>query len=150
MFLSALCVLSLNSSEIVPQTDTLERYIIDGQQVERFDGSQLIGKTVTDYRIGLATKRSGGTVFRMHLISTTERKGTNTVSIKGDESRNAAPTSGNAIYLIDGKVGGKEIFNALKPDDIASITIYKAGSAEAEKLSGKKDASVFDIKTKKK
>ena len=46
--LSAVCALVLSSNSIASQGDTLNVYIIDGEKIENFDGSQLLGKTVSD------------------------------------------------------------------------------------------------------
>ena len=44
IFLSAVCALNINASVVTVQADTLDRYIINNQKVERFDGSQLIAR----------------------------------------------------------------------------------------------------------
>ena len=64
----AFCVLALNvqSSEI--KKDTINKYIIDKQVIERFNGSQLEGKTISKYIIGY--KDTGNFVEKIHFILT--------------------------------------------------------------------------------
>ena len=43
-------------------------YIIDNETVDNFDGSQLIGKSIKDYKI--STRGSGRNAITIHSIST--------------------------------------------------------------------------------
>ena len=51
--LSALCALTLSGNIATAQADTLNVYMINGDKITNFDGSQLVGKTVSEYRIGI-------------------------------------------------------------------------------------------------
>lgn len=62
--LSAVCALALGSSAMTSQADTVNVYMINGEKVTNFDGSQLCGKTVSDYRIGVATNNATGEVSK--------------------------------------------------------------------------------------
>ncbi len=135
MFLSAVCALALNAS--VAPADTVDRYVINGAKVEKFDGSQLVGKTVSDYRVLTATGQVNGEVVRVHMIST-----------DGQELKNATVLHTTAVYVIDGKKSDKESLNKIKPASIASMIVYKPGSKEAFKLSGKDNVAVIDVVTK--
>ena len=68
--LSAVCALVLSSNSIASQGDTLNVYIIDGEKIENFDGSQLVGKTVSDYKTMTSSSTSNGvtSVTKMHII----------------------------------------------------------------------------------
>lgn len=56
--MGAICALNINASAMTASVDTLDRYIINNQTVGRFDGSQLIGKTISDYKMVLAKSES--------------------------------------------------------------------------------------------
>lgn len=77
--LSSICALALNSAAMPAQQDTVDRYVINNEKIEKFDGSQLEGKTVKSYSIILATGDAGTMVYRVHDISTEQ----NTITIKG-------------------------------------------------------------------
>lgn len=139
--MSAVCVLSLNASAMAAPTDTLDRYVINGQKVEKFDGSQLVGKNVSDYKVIVADGNVDGKVLRMHLIRTDGQK------VKEIKSAKTTDVT-SAVYVINGKKGDKEDLNKIKPESIASITIYKPGSKEALELSGDKNISVVKVETK--
>ncbi len=168
MFLSAICALSVNASAVEAQSDTLERYVINGVQVAKFDGSQLVGKTVSDYKVAVAATNAAGQVVRVHLICTDGQKvkdikgATATEGVKvgddkteftvnGKKFTNASVSviSTTAVYIIDGKVCDKEALNRIKPESIVSMTVNKPGSKEAVKLSGKDNVTVIEVVTKK-
>ena len=140
--MSAICAVSLNASTAAAQADTLDRYVINGQQVEKFDGSQLVGKNVSDYKVVVADGEVGGKVLRMHLIRTDGQK------VKEIKSAKTADVT-SAVYFINGKKGTKDDLNKIKPESIASMTVYKPGSKEAVELSGQKDVTVIKVETKK-
>ncbi len=170
IFLSAVCALNINASVVTVQADTLDRYIINNQKVERFDGSQLIGKTISDYKIVIAKGNSDGEAIRLHVIRTDGRKakvievksstdgegvsvgnGETVVTIDGKTYTDANSTkisSKAAIYVIDGKKCDKEALTKIKPESIASMTVYKPGCKEAVELSGRKDVTVIKVVTK--
>ena len=170
IFLSAICALNINASVVAAQTDTLDRYIINNQTVGRFDGSQLIGKTISDYKMVLAKSESDGEVIRLHVIRTDGRKakvievkqstdseganvgnGETVVTIDGKTYTKANSTiisSKAAVYIIDGKKCDKEALTKIKPESIASMTVYKPGCKEAVELSGRKDVTVIKVVTK--
>ena len=49
--LTALCALTISTADITATADTLDTYVIDAVQIKDFDGSQLVGKTITNYNI---------------------------------------------------------------------------------------------------
>lgn len=151
LILSAVCAACINAGAAEVQADTLDRYVINGVKVEKFNGTQLIGKTVSDYRIIVADGKKGtpaiaskDKVFRIHLICTDGNK----VKDAG-QANNDAGKNGATVYIIDGKKCSKEALNNIRPESIASMTVYKLGCKEAENLSGRKDVSVVKVETKK-
>lgn len=161
--LSAVCALSLNAA---PE-DTLDKYIINGEQVVKFDGSQLVGKTVSDYKVTVAKSITADEAVRIHVIRTDGQKikaikSSSVVesfrfedkdaefNIDGKNYSNAEVTvlSSTPLYIVDGKKCDKDAFAKIKPESIASMTVYKPGSKGALKLSGKKDVAVIVVVTK--
>ena len=163
--LSAVCAMGINASVEAVQADTLDWYIINDKRVEKFDGSQLVGKNVSDYKVVVADGEVAGRVLRMHLIRTDGKKskavksawaadvasGSETAAGKQDVAvvKVSVSSSNDVIHIIDGKKGSREDLNKIKPADIASMTVYKAGSKEAVELSGKQDVAVVKVETKK-
>ncbi len=56
------------SNDLAARTDTIDRYIINGQTVTRFDGSQLVSKTIVNYDISYKTTPDA--VIKEHNITT--------------------------------------------------------------------------------
>jgi hypothetical protein len=52
------------------------------------------------------------------------------------------------VYIIDGKKRDKAALNKIKPEAIASMTVYKPGSKEAVRLSGDDNVTVIEVVTK--
>ncbi len=170
IFLSAICALNINASAMTASVDTLDRYIINNQAVGRFDGSQLVGKTISYYKIVLTKGNSESEIVRLHVIRTDGRKAKvievkssadgeegglgnveTVVTIDGKTYTNANSTiisSKAAIYIINGKKCDKEALTKIKPESIASMTVYKPGCKEAVELSGRKDVAVIKVVTK--
>lgn len=171
--LSAICALTLSSSVMASQADTTNVYIINGEKVTNFDGSQLVGKTVSDYRTMTSQSASNGnvSVTRTHVIRTDGKKiasvnsYTTTVSEgstdvakitiigTGDEKpvttvQTMSGANGIEVY-VDGKKSTVEKMGKIKPDKIASLTVYKAGSKETAKYTDSKDKNVIIVELKK-
>ena len=68
VFLSALIAASLNATPANAPSDTTNRYYINGELVENFDGSQIVGHKITAYKIDDIKARKQ--VVRIHRIST--------------------------------------------------------------------------------
>ena len=167
IFLSAICALNINASAMTASVDTLDRYIINNQAVGRFDGSQLVGKTVSDYKVTVAKSNTADEAVRIHVIRTDgqkikvikssgvvegfriEDKDTE-FNINGKNYSNAEVTvlSSTTVYIVDGKKCDKDALTKIKPESIASMNVYKPGSKGALKLSGKKDVAVIVVVTK--
>ena len=68
ILLLALCTLTLNVQSMDVKKDTINKYVIDKQVIERFDGTQLEGKTISKYII--AYRNVGNVVEKNHVIIT--------------------------------------------------------------------------------
>ena len=68
VFLSALIAASLNATPANAPSDTTNRYYINDELVEFFDGSQLVGRKIKAYKIDDIKDRKQ--VVRIHHIST--------------------------------------------------------------------------------
>ena len=66
--ISTICSILLSTGSLTEPSDTTEKYFINGEAVEYFDGSQLVGKTIKSWKIAFAS--SGKTVLKVHNIIT--------------------------------------------------------------------------------
>lgn len=149
-------------------------YVIDNETVESFDGTQLKGKTIRDYKI--TTKGRGRNAITVHSISTSPSiysisksfarldslkmpdlkvKGVKSFSnLKADTVlfSNGMRVFNNSdkkiVYVIDGKVyNDASAFLSINPMDIASLSVIKDGSPEQKKYGD--NVGVIKITTKK-
>ena len=140
--LSAVCALALGTSAMTSQADTVNVYMINGEKITNFDGSQIVGKTVSDYRIGVATNNATGEVSKVHIIKTEDP---------------ASPLTGNGglvmgmdvIYVVDGVKTSSLDFIKIKQENIGSMTVCKAGSKEAMEWTDDENVNVLKFETKK-
>ncbi len=115
-------------------------YIIDGDTVAHFDGSQLVGKQIAQYTV---TQQAGGQHMSVHHITTVSGHG------KAAPSPGAAPAAqGEPLLVVDGVVCGGNI-NDVKPDDIAYVDVYKPDSEVARGYGALGKSGVIKIFTKK-
>lgn len=145
-------------------------YVIDNETVEHFDGSQVKGRTIKDYKI--TTKGSGRNAITVHAITTAPSVFSFSGSLPSLDSLgkldfdrffkfNADSTflpkglkilHGNAkriVYVVDGeKYEDASVFQSISPMDIESITVLKEGSPEQLKYG--ENVYVIRITTKKK
>ncbi len=142
ILLTALCAVAIGTQAKVAN-DTIDKYIIDKQPVERFDGSQLEGKCISKYMI--AYKQGKGVVERHHVIYT------------GDEAEKTLRNSNgpvvsmatNPLLIVDGKETSPEDFAKLNSQTIDHIDVLKAGSKAAEEVYGEKGKDGVIIVTTK-
>ena len=109
-------------------------YVIDGLQVENFDGSQLVGKTIINYSID--------SEHNLHSIITSELTGREDVKsvkvlstskvIKSGESVNTGVTTDviraeadEIIYVLDGEIVPYSEIQSMSSSKIDSITVIK-------------------------
>lgn len=139
ILLSLFCVLALNVKGQEIKKDTIDRYIIDKQVIERFDGSQLEGKTISKYMI--AYKHIGNIVEKNHIIIT-EKEG---IPMNGKPVK---IMKYEGLIIVDGKETAFNDISNLKADEIASMEIYKADSKVAKSYGEKGKNGVMMITTK--
>ena len=144
-------------------------YVIDNVTVEHFDGSQLKGKTVSDYKI--TTSGTGRNAITVHAITTTRSAFSYSFSMHHLDSLRIPDMSDfkyfkadtllfpngigvfkntprKIVYVIDGKVSEDgNAFRSISPLSIASITVLKDDSPEAKAYG--ENVSVIKIETKK-
>ena len=149
ILLSAFCALALNAQSAEVKKDTIDKYVIDKQVVERFDGTQLEGKTISKYII--AYKDAGNVVEKTHVIYT----GGPTISIapgmlKGSFyiSSGNKSVSEKMFVIVDGKEMECNDISQLKTEEIASVEVYKAGSKVAQSYGEKGKNGVLWVTTK--
>ncbi|MBR5661848.1 MAG: hypothetical protein IKW99_09895 [Bacteroidales bacterium] len=144
-------------------------YVIDNETVESFDGSQLKGKTIRDYKI--STKGHGRNAITVHSITTSPSiysisksfalidslrlpnvkrfpnyKADTVLFSNGVRIFNSSDKK--IVYVIDDKVyKDASAFNSISPDEIASISLIKDGSPEQKKYGD--STAVIKITTKK-
>lgn len=145
-------------------------YVIDNETVENFDGSQLKGRIVRDYKI--TTKGSGRKAVTVHAITTSP----SVFSVSGrfslPDSLKALNLNGftkfgldslyltkdlkvinsssrRVIYMIDGKeYEDASAFQSLSPSDIRHIVLKSDCTPEQKKRYGE-NVSVISITTNK-
>ena len=139
ILLSLFCVLALNVKGQEIKKDTIDRYLIDKQVIERFDGSQLEGKTISKYMI--AYKHIGNIVEKNHIIIT-EKEG---IPMNGKPVK---IMKYEGLIIVDGKETAFNDISNLKADEIASMEIYKAESKVAKSYGEKGKNGVMMITTK--
>lgn len=154
--LTALCALTISTADVTTLADTLDTYVIDAVQIKDFDGSQLVGKTITNYHISCLTLKEG--VTRIHNIVTNDFKAPDGVQVIGygttDEAQirvlKTSSSMPDPIYVIDGKVVTSDEFKSIKPSNIESIEILKGGASEVHrKYTDRDDVGIILITTKK-
>jgi hypothetical protein len=145
-------------------------YVIDNVTVENFDGSQLNGKTIKDYKI--STTGSGRNAVTIHSISTSTQP--SIFSFTGtfpqfdldslmsvyrftpdsfhipDISQYIKKIPRKIVYVVDGVEYEDSLspFDSVSPMDIKNITVLKNGSPEQLKYG--EDCTVIVIETTKK
>lgn len=151
--LSALCAMFFNTHNEEIRKDTIDRYVIDKQIVENFDGTQLEGKTISKYII--AYKDAGNVVERKHVIFTHKNSLTiGNVAInsttKGNYLDGNSLVSGDVfsgIFIVDGKeTSVHELVNVA--NDIEHINVFKPGSDVAKSYGEKGNNGVIVVTTK--
>ena len=110
--LTAICTLLFGASTLSAQ-EKPDKYIINGQVIENFNGAQLEGLKVESYKIETSTE--GGTTVRTHVITTSD-------------GAPLGPKYAEPVYVVDGEAVTKEDFNKVNVFDIERIDVIKANS----------------------
>ena len=140
ILLSAFCALALNVQSVEVKKDTIDKYVIDKQVIERFNGTQLEGKTISKYII--AYKDAGNVVEKTHVIQTSDNAVPATVGIMNG-------TSYEGLVIVDGKeVTSKELNNIVRANEVVSVNMHKPGSKVAQSYGEKGEKGVMVIETK--
>lgn len=139
ILLSAFCALALNVQSVEIKKDTIDKYVIDKQTIERFNGTQLEGKTISKYII--AYKDAGNVVEKMHFILT----GNESVSFSNTPIKQSKY---EGLVIVDGKEMSSDEFSKMNAKDIAGMKVYKAGSKVAESYGEPGKNGVLWITTK--
>ena len=139
LLLLAFCTLALNVQSVEIKKDTIDKYVIDKQTIERFNGTQLEGKTISKYII--AYKDAGTVVEKMHFILT----GNESVSFSNTPIKQSKY---EGLVIVDGKEMSSDEFCKMNAKDIAGMKVYKAGSKVAESYGEPGKNGVLWITTK--
>ncbi len=141
------------SNEIAAPTDTINRYVIDGQTITAFDGSQLVSKTIVKYDINYKNSTEG--VIKEHNIKTDKQpqaKSTSSLTLRSNgfsmsELEGALPDGEKPLLIVDDKEYNGSIED-IDPETVRSMTVLKGKAAET--VWGEKGKNgVIEIKTKK-
>ena len=148
LFLSLLFALvggNLNAASLTAPSDTLVQYFINGQRIEKFDGSQLLGKQIKSYEIDdIISPYTHGPV-RIHSIVTEDAN----LPEPSQQIRIRTTQQVDPAFVIDGKQVTKKEFEALNPAKIESMTVVKNGVQEDVKKYAGWENGVILVVTKK-
>ena len=136
----------LQAAPLTEAADTLDHYAINGQPVDNFDGSQLVGKRIISYEITRINHPTRGPV-RIHEIYTegnVVHSAKPSIIVRLDQQN---PPPGPA-YVIDGKQVSAEEFGQLRPSDIKNMTVINNGSRDDVKKYEGWENGVILVETK--
>ena len=150
IILSSVCALVLGAASPSVQADTTDVYVIDYVEIKDFDGTQLIGKTISTYNINLTNE--GSRTVRNHIIKTVLSG--NRVSVATREMSPAMAgllqltpeEMDDAVFFLNGARVSKLTFGYLNVSDIAEIKTLK-GTEAAEYLQSLKKNREYDGET---
>ena len=158
---SVFCLIVCMGTKAAESADTTRVYYINGERIERFDGSQLVGALVASYSISHQDNpATPGAVIEKHDIETKVKVITIDKS-KVDTTNNVAGSGkkiqyiDDPVFIIDGKKYSKEEVKKgypkfVNPKSIKHVTVLKKGGEGALKLdSGGEQHSYIVIETKK-
>ena len=158
LLISALFATLSATNDMAAQTDTINRYVIDGQTITAFDGSQLVSKTIVEYDINY--KKTSDGVIKEHIITTNEQASdlpkvasftSSTYKSNGfsaGELKGALKEGETPLIVVDGEVF-KGTIEDIDSENVNSMTVLKGKVAET--IWGEKGKNgVIEIQTKKK
>ena len=144
--LTALCAVVLTAQAQEAKRDTVDKYIIDKQVIEHFDGSQLEGKHISKYMI--AYKENGNTVVKSHVIYTSDGH-EKAFTIEGDANGPIVISKVlGPLVIVDGKEVSHEEMSMIKSEAIASVNVFKPESEVAKSYGEKGRKGVIVVTTK--
>ena len=136
----------LLAAPLTEAADTLDQYNINGQLLDHFDGTALVGKTITAYEMSIINHPDKGPV-RIHVIHfnfAQEHAGQPNIVIR--PSGTSLPPA--PAYVIDGKQVSAAEFEQLRPSDIKNMTVISNGSQEEVKKYEGWENGVILVETK--
>ena len=158
LLISALFAALSVPNDMTAPTDTINRYVIDGQTITAFDGSQLVSKTIVTY--GINYKKTPEGVIREHNITTNELESSlvkvtsftsstyNSNGFSVGELKGAFKDGETPLVVVNGEVFTGKIED-IDSENVRSMTVLKGKAAET--VWGEKGKNgVIEIKTKKK
>lgn len=156
---SVFCLIACMGTKAAESADTTRVYYINGERIDRFDGSQLVGALVESYAITHQNNpATPGAVIEKHDIETKVKVITIDKS-KVDTTNNVAGSGrkiqylDDLVFIIDGKKYSKEEVKKvypINPKTIKHVTVLKKGGEGALKLdNGGEQHSYIVIETKK-
>ncbi|MBR4406496.1 MAG: hypothetical protein IKT30_08995 [Bacteroidaceae bacterium] len=158
---SVFCLIACMGTKAAESADTTRVYYINGERIDRFDGSQLVGALVESYAITHQNNpATPGAVIEKHDIETKVKVITIDKS-KVDTTNNVAGSGkkiqyiDDPVFIIDGKkYSNGEVKNVypkyVNPKNIKHVTVLKKGGEGALKLdNGGEQHSYIVIETKK-
>ena len=154
---SVFCLIVCMGTKAAESADTTRVYYINGERIDRFDGSQLVGALVESYAITHQNNpATPGAVVEKHDIETKVKVITIDKS-KVDTTNNVAGSGkkiqyiDDPVFIIDGKKYSKEEVKKVYPKlTIKHVTVLKKGGEGALKLdNGGEQHSYIVIETKK-
>jgi hypothetical protein len=158
---SVFCLIACMGTKAAESADTTRVYYINGERIDRFDGSQLVGALVESYAITHQNNpATPGSVVEKHDIETKVKVITIDKS-KVDTTNNVAGSGkkiqyiDDPVFIIDGKKYSKEEVKKgypkfVNPKSIKHVTVLKKGGEGALKLdNGGEQHSYIVIETKK-
>ncbi len=132
-----LCASSLSLLASGLPKDTVDKYVIDNVAIDKFDGSQLVGKSISKYQI--TCKNAGKTVERRHVISTNAED-----AAQKARGRHPGYIQYPGLNIVDGQempMGYK-----ISQPEVARLIFHKPGS-DAAKSYGEKGKNGVTIIT---
>lgn len=103
---------------ISAQEDIKAIYVIDGKQIENFDGSQLKGKTIVNYTI------NSGKGANIHMIVTTDSV-EQAVPTEKDDKKTQLKSKDESIYVVNDKLVPHSKVKEIPVSKIVSVKIIK-------------------------
>lgn len=162
----SLLVAVLSVASVNAQETRKPIYWIDGKQVENFDGTQLVGKTIVSYTIEtkhnihaiITSDLAGGKdVESVKVFSTMKVNKTDTPVASGITTNVIRADAEEIVYILDGKIVPYSEIESLSSSRIDNMTVIKdKGSSvfmkyakEYKKTSKAEPKCVILITTKK-
>lgn len=143
--MGAVCALVLGTTVVTAPADTANVYVLNGEKIVNFDGSQLVGKAIKSYDIVVATDNATGRVSRIHTISASA----DASDLILHKYSGKISQLGKVVYVVDGKEVPAMEFVKINKNNIANMTVCKPGTASAKEWTKDDGAMVIVIETKK-